>query len=45
MAVGFVVEVDDMRLRMLVGLVLDEVVDGRHMGEGFHSELAVEAAT
>lgn len=38
-------EVDNVRLRVLVGFVFDERLNGLHAGEGFHSEFTVESAS
>lgn len=44
MAIGLVVEVHHMRLRMFVGLVLNKRLDGRQVRECLHAKLAVEPA-
>lgn len=45
MAIGLVVEVDNVRLRVLVGFVFDKRLNGLHVWKGFHSEFTVESAS
>jgi hypothetical protein len=44
-AIGLVVEVEDVRLRVFVGFVLNEMVNRRHVRESLHSKFTVEAAS
>jgi hypothetical protein len=39
------VEVQNVRLRVLVFLVFDKVLNGGHMGECLHTEFTVEPTT
>ena len=43
-AIGLVVEIQHMRLRVKILLVLDKVLDSRHVRERLHTKLAVKAA-